>query len=61
MKNHHVLNQNNLNKLAIEFTEKSNGVTTCPKTPSLAKVCHKRWESDSILKLTKNTMKNKMN
>ena len=31
MKDHHVLNQNNLHKLAIEFKDKSNGVTMFPK------------------------------
>ena len=42
MKDYHVLNQNNVNKLAIEFKDKSNGVAIFPKIRSLVNF-HYKW------------------
>ena len=61
MKDHHVLNQNNINKLAIEYKKQCDGITIFPKIPSLIKLYYKRWESNSILKLAENAMKHKVN
>ena len=59
MKINSKLTPQNCIELATIFKEKSDGVAIFPKLPSMLKLYLKQWESNSLIKLALNAMKQK--